>query len=48
MPDAGGGQRLLWQQQVLEEVRLLTAEFLGLSLDKVKPESRFVEDLGAG
>lgn len=48
MPHDGGGQRLLWQLHVVDEVRRLTAEFLGLPLEKVKPESRFVEDLGAG
>ncbi|MFO0836478.1 MAG: phosphopantetheine-binding protein [Phycisphaerales bacterium] len=47
MPHDGGGQRLLWQLRVVDEVRRLTAEFFGLPLDKVKPESRFVEDLGA-
>lgn len=48
MPHTGGGQRLLWQLRVVDEVRRLTAEFLGLPLEKVKPESRFAEDLGAG
>lgn len=39
------GQRLLVQMRVVEEVRRLTAEQLGLPLDKVKPESDFVKDL---
>jgi len=42
------GQRLIWQIRVLDEVRRISADILGLPLDKVKPESRFVEDLGAG
>ncbi|MFO0836477.1 MAG: hypothetical protein U0638_16035 [Phycisphaerales bacterium] len=47
-PSDSDGVRLLWQIRVLDEVRRITAEILGLPLDKVKPESRFVEDLGAG
>lgn len=42
------GQRLAAQQKVLDEVRRITAEQLGLPLDKVLPESNFVKDLGVG
>ncbi len=47
-PSDPDGERLIWQIRVLDEVRRITAEILGFPLDKVKPESRFVEDLGAG
>lgn len=47
-PSDPDGERLLWQIRVLDEVRRISADILGLPLDKVKPESRFVEDLGAG
>jgi len=39
------GQQLLLQQRVLEEVRRLTAEQLGLPLEQVRPDSDFVNDL---
>jgi acyl carrier protein len=47
---AGGspGERLLAQQRVLEEVRRLTAEQLGMPLEKVTPLSTFAGDLGVG
>lgn len=47
-PSDPDGERLVWQIRVLDEVRRISADILGLPLDKVKPESRFVEDLGAG
>lgn len=39
------GERLLAQQRVLDEVRRLTAEQLGLPLERVQPNSDFVKDL---
>lgn len=47
-PSHPDGERLIWQIRVLDEVCRISADILGLPLDKVKPESRFVEDLGAG
>lgn len=44
----GAGDRLVAEQRVLEQVRTITAEQLGLRPDQVKPESRFVDDLGMG
>jgi acyl carrier protein len=48
MPRSGPGERLIAQQRVLDEVRRITAEQLGLPLERVLPESDFVKDLGAG
>lgn len=45
-PSDSDGVKLLWQIRVLDEVRRITADTLGLPIEKVKPESRFVEDLG--
>lgn len=42
----GPGQRLIVQQRVLDEVRVITSEQLGVPLERVKPESEFVKDLG--
>jgi len=33
-------------QAVLDEIRELTSEQLGVALDRVRPESNFVRDLG--
>lgn len=43
-----GGRGLTVEQRVLEQVQNITAEQLGLEREKVRPESRFVEDLGMG
>lgn len=48
MPNNSSGERLIAQQRVLEEVRVLTAQQLGLPLESVQPTSEFVKDLGAG
>lgn len=45
MPRSLGGERLMVQLRILEEVRQITAEQMSLPLGKVRPESRFVEDL---
>lgn len=42
------GERLLAQQRVLTEVRRITSQQLALPLEKVQPESDFVNDLGVG
>jgi acyl carrier protein len=42
------GERLLAEQRILDQVQAITAEQFGLPRDQVKPESRFVEDLGMG
>lgn len=47
-PVAWSGNRLLTELRVLNEVRKLTAEQLGLPLDKVLPDSNFVKDLKCG
>ncbi|MCC6661477.1 MAG: hypothetical protein IT437_11390 [Phycisphaerales bacterium] len=39
------GRRLAAEQAVLQKVREIIAEQLGLKLDEVRPESRFIEDL---
>lgn len=44
-PIERSGNRLLDELRVLEEVRKLTAEQLGLPLERVRPESDFVRDL---
>lgn len=44
-PIERSGNRLLDELRVLEEVRRLTAEQLGLPLERVRPESDFVRDL---
>lgn len=44
----GSGERLIAQQKVLETVRRLTAEVSGEPLEKVRPESEFIKDLGFG
>ncbi|MCC6907887.1 MAG: hypothetical protein IT430_08115 [Phycisphaerales bacterium] len=44
-PNAAGDQ-LIFQHRVMEDVRRLTANQLGLPLDQVKPESHLVNDLG--
>lgn len=44
-PNAAGDQLIL-QHRVMEDVRRLTANQLGLPLDQVKPESHLVNDLG--
>jgi acyl carrier protein len=41
-------ERRLTEQRVLEEIRRLTAEVLGVPLDRVCVESEFAKDLGAG
>lgn len=46
VPMENSGSRLVAQQKVLDEVRRITAEQLGLPLEKVLPESNFVKDLG--
>lgn len=43
---ADSGARLLAEQEILEEVRGLTAAQMNLPLEKVRPESRFAIDLG--
>jgi acyl carrier protein len=48
MPGGGVGERLIVQQRVLEEVRRITAQQLGLPLDKVQASSDFVKDLDVG
>lgn len=45
IPAENSGQRLAAQQRVLEEVRRLTSEQLGIPIEKVQPESDFVRDL---
>ena len=40
--------RLLAENQVLDEVRRITSEQLGIPFDRVRPDSDFVKDLGAG
>lgn len=45
---SGAGDILAAENVVLQTVRQLTADQLGLSLDRVQPESRFVQDLGMG
>jgi acyl carrier protein len=47
VPD-GAGERLIAQVAVLERVRAMVSEELGMPLEKVQPESRFVKDLGVG
>ncbi|MEQ8843587.1 MAG: hypothetical protein RIB58_01935 [Phycisphaerales bacterium] len=39
------GERLAAEQEVLRKVREMTAAQLGMKVDKVQPQSRFVEDL---
>lgn len=46
LPMSSAGERLVVQQQVLEEVRRISADQLGMSLDKVHPNSDYVKDLG--
>lgn len=45
---SNAGQRLIAQHRVLEEIRRITADQTGLPLEKVKPESDFIKDLGMG
>lgn len=42
-----GGERLIGEIQILEEVRRIVADTLGMPLDRVKPDSNFARDLGA-
>lgn len=44
--ELGPGGRLIQQQRVLDEVRAITSEQLGVPLERVKAESDFVRDLG--
>jgi hypothetical protein len=41
-----GGRRLVFEQGALDQVRRITAAQLGLKLERVRPESRFVDDPG--
>lgn len=45
MQQGNPGERLVAQQRVLDEVRRLTAQQLGLPLERVQPTSDFVKDL---
>lgn len=45
MPQSSQGARSVGQQRVLLEVRRLTAQVLGLPLERVQPSSDFVKDL---
>jgi len=42
----GYGKRLAAEQRVLDEVREITANILGVPLEKVRADSSFVKDLG--
>ncbi|QQS08929.1 MAG: hypothetical protein IPK69_13275 [Phycisphaerales bacterium] len=42
------GERLLAQVRILEETRALVAKELALPLERVRPESDFIMDLGCG
>ncbi|MGD9791433.1 MAG: phosphopantetheine-binding protein [Phycisphaerales bacterium] len=46
--NVSAGSRLLSQIRVLEETRTLVARNLALSLERVRPESDFIKDLGCG
>ena len=48
LPSRGSGARLLVERRVLNEVRGLTAKFMGLPLETVQPQSELVRDLGMG
>lgn len=45
---SGPGVSLLVQRRVLDEVRRITAAQLGLTVDRVRPETDFVRDLRLG
>ncbi len=45
-PEMTAEQRARAEQRVLEGIRELTAEQAGLPLERVRPESEFVKDLG--
>lgn len=45
-PGSSPGERLIAQQRILDEVRRITAERLAIPLDRVKPDSDLVRDLG--
>lgn len=42
------GAHVLITLSVLEQLRAMISDVLGIPVEKVKPESRFVEDLGCG
>jgi hypothetical protein len=44
--EPGTGAYLIRQARILQEVREMVASQLGLPIEEVRPESRFVEDLG--
>lgn len=44
--EPGTGAHLIHQARILQEVREMVASQLGLPMEEVRPESRFVEDLG--
>lgn len=44
----GPGDRIMAEHQILEEVRQITSEQLGIALERIHPASDFVKDLGAG
>jgi hypothetical protein len=44
--EPGTGAHLIHQARILQEVREMVASQLGLPIEEVRPESRFIEDLG--
>lgn len=48
LPPGTSGRSLIAQVNVLQTIREITSQQLGLPIDKVRPESDFVRDLGCG